>query len=436
MKILLLNPRDLTYRPRTGAFARSVSYPAVTLTTLAGLVPPELDAQVRILDEGVDETPIDLDVDVLAISVVTATARRAYALAGAARARGVHVVLGGYHPTNCPAEAAAHADTVITGYADDAWPRFLRDLAAGRARRLYQGAAAVSLVGRPWPRRDLLKPGAYMKVDAVLATRGCPNRCGFCAVSEFSAGRTCRRDPRDVAAEIRALNSRMVLFLDPNFHFDPDYSLALMAEIEKLRVRWGCLATVEVGEQPALLDAMRRSGCIGALVGFESVCQASLDDVSKRHNDVRRYLAAVRGFREHGLAVFGCFVFGFEEDDATIFDRTVDFVVDSEIDLVRFAVLTPFPGTPLFERLEQQGRIIERNYDLYDFQHVVFEPARMSATQLQQGLRRAWQRAYSPGRLARRVARSRAGKLLALTANLAFTRYYRKLLAVGPSGSA
>jgi radical SAM superfamily enzyme YgiQ (UPF0313 family) len=434
MRILLLNPRDLTYKPRGGAFARSVSYPAVTLTTLAALVPGELGAAIRILDEGVDETPVDFGVDVLGITVVTATARRAYAVADEARARGVHVVLGGYHPTACPREAIAHADTVITGYAETAWPQFLRDFAAGRPGALYAGQDAPALSGLPWPRRDLLKRGAYMKVDAVMAARGCPNRCRFCAVSGFSSGAVSRRDPSDVVAEIRALRSRTVLFLDPNFHADPAYSLALMEELKPLGVRWGCLSTVAVGEDPVLLEAMRSSGCIGALVGFESVCQASLDGVAKRHNDVGRYEQSVRGFREHGLAVFGCFVFGFEQDEAAIFDETVEFVDRTGIDLVRFAVLTPFPGTPMFRALDEAGRIVERDTDLYDFQHVVFEPARMSVAQLQNGLRRAWRAAYSPGRILGRVAKSRANRLLTLTANLAFTRYYKRLLSVGSSG--
>jgi len=252
-------------------------------------------------------------------------------------------------------------------------------------------------------------------------------------VSGFSHGATSRREPGDVLDEIRALGAPTVLFLDPNFHADPEYSLELMEGLAKLRVRWGCLSTVEAGERPDLLAAMARSGCMGALVGFESVCQASLDGVAKRRNDVRRYAAAARGFRDHGLAVFGCFIFGFDQDEPTIFDETVDFAEQARIDLVRFAVLTPFPGTPTFEALDRDGRIIERNYDLYDFQHVVFRPARMSPETLQHGLRHAWKRAYSPGRLLRRVARSRAKPWLALTANLAFTRYYRTLLSVRPS---
>jgi radical SAM superfamily enzyme YgiQ (UPF0313 family) len=269
-----------------------------------------------------------------------------------------------------------------------------------------------------------------MNVAAVMATRGCRNACRFCAVSGFSNGATSRRDPRDVVAEIRALRARTVLFLDPNFHADPEYSLELMDNLAKLRIRWGCLSTVEVGERPELLAAMRRSGCMGALVGFESVCQASLDGVAKRRNDVRRYAEAVRGYREHGLAVFGCFVFGFDADGPGIFEETVEFADQARIDLVRFAVLTPFPGTPMYEALDEAGRILERDTDLYDFQHVVFRPARMTPEQLQHGLRRAWQRAYSPARLLKRVARSRANPWLALTANLAFTRYYKRLQSV------
>jgi len=428
MRILLVNPRDNAYRPRRSAFARSVSYPALTLTTIAGLVPPELDAEVRILDEGVDETPIDFDVDVMGITVLAATSSRAYRIADEARRRGVHVVLGGYHASCRPEEAADHADTVIEGQADDSWPAFLRDFAAGRARARYTQDRLPDISGRPLPRRDLLKPGAYLPAMSIAASRGCRNGCRFCADSQYLGRQRIARPIVEVVAEIEQQRAKQLIFLDPNFHGDRDYSKELMRALEPLGVSWYCLSTVGTGLDEETLGLMRSSGCRGALVGFESVCQRSLGSMKRAGNRVERYHQALAGFRRHRISVLGCFVLGFDDDERTIFDETLDFVLHADLDLVRYAVLTPLPGTALHDELAGRGRIIEHDLTRYDFQHVVFEPARMSPQELRDGLSRCWRETYRPRRIARRVLRARQDRVLTLMVNLAFTRYYRRLL--------
>ncbi len=429
MKILLLNPRDLTYKTGQGAFARSVSYPALTLTRLAALVPPELGAAVAILDEGVDDQPVDFAVDVLAISVVTATSRRAYAIADEARARGVHVVLGGFHVTWNADEAALHGDTVILGQADDTWPRFLRDFVRGEPHARYDQDGVPDLANRAWPRRDLLKKGAYMRnVVSIEATRGCPNRCGFCVVSQHAGHRLITRPVHDVIDEMRSTDARAFVFLDPNFHADRAYAHELMAAMVDLKIRWACLSTVDVGLDDQTLDLMRRSGCLGALVGFESVCPASLIETGKGHNRIATYLDAVRGFKEHRVSVLGCFIFGFDGDTREVFDETVDFVCKSRMELARYAVLTPFPGTALYRELDAQGRIIEKNPDLYDFQHVVLRPKGMTPKELQQGLVHAWKSTYRLRNVMRRVMQASGNRLLVAAANAGFLRYHKALL--------
>jgi radical SAM superfamily enzyme YgiQ (UPF0313 family) len=429
MKILLVNPGGPNYRFRKKALVRSISYPALSLTTLAALVPSELGADVRIYDESVDGAPVDFNVDVLGITVLTAAANRAYQIADNARRRGVHVVLGGCHASCCADEAQTHADTLITGWAEETWPQFLRDFAAGRPQRRYAQTGPLCLAGRPRPRRDLLNAGKYMDVAVVMASRGCAHHCRFCAVSHDAGYIRSQRPVADVIEEISLLRKPKVLFLDPCFHADPEYALELMAALEILRIRWGCLTTVNTAARPELLEAMRRSGCIGVLTGFESLCQATLDAMGKRHNQPALYLDAVRRFHHHGLSVFGCFVFGFEEDGPGVFARTIDFIDQGGLDLVHFTVLTPFPGTPLFQAYHNSQRIITSNYDLYDFQHVVFQPGRMSPRELQLGLRWAWRTAYTLPRIARRIRNTEAGKLLTLIANIAFSRFHKRVLS-------
>ena len=427
MHIQLIIPRDLTYRAHGGLFRRGTAYPALTLTTLAGLVPDDIEAEISLLDEGVDDHPVDYTADVIGITVLTAAAPRAYEIADEARRRGVHVALGGYHVTNCPEEAAAHADTVFVGPAEDTWPRFLRDWRSGRAATRYESQRLPDLSDRPRPRRDLLKRGAYLPCATLFASRGCASRCSFCNVSLHLQGRRLQRPVAEVVAEIEELGNRQVIFLDPNFHGDRDYARALMRALRGRGLRWGCLTTVGVGRDRAMLRLMQESGCLGVLVGFESLCGASLLEMKKPGNDIADYLSAVSGFREHGMSVLGCFVFGFDNDTPDVFARTVDFVKRSRMDLARYAVLTPFPGTPLHARLEGEGRIIGCELQDYDCQHVVFRPRGMSVAQLQEGYRYAWRRTYGFLDIARRLWRTRSHLGLALMTNLAMARFCRTL---------
>jgi radical SAM superfamily enzyme YgiQ (UPF0313 family) len=425
MRIQLIIPRDLTYRVDGGLFNRTNSYPALTLTTLAALVPDDIEADISLLDEGVDATPIDFSADLIGISVLSAAAPRAYEIARQARSHGVHVVLGGYHVTNCPEEAAVNADTIFVGPAEDTWPRFLSDWQAGRSAERYETHKLPQLAGQPWPRRDLLKRGAYLPYATLFASRGCACQCSFCNVSQHLRGRRLQRPVREVIAEIEALHTRKVIFLDPYFHGDREYARQLMLALRDLRLRWGCLTCVGVGNDPETLRLMQDSGCLGVLVGFESLCNLSLQEMSKPVHDIQGYMSAVAGFRDHGMSVLGCFVFGFDHDTPDIFQRTVDFVEQSGMDLARYAVLTPFPGTPLFAQMEAQGRIISRDLQDYDCQHVVFQPRGMSVAQLQKGYQYAWLQTYRTWAIARRIWRAGANHGLALLSNISMARYCR-----------
>jgi radical SAM superfamily enzyme YgiQ (UPF0313 family) len=394
MKIQLLSPAGEIHRNKTGIFKRSLRYAPLTLTTLAATVPKELDADVVIQDEGVEPLDLEFEADLVGITAITGTALRAYKIADALRARGHTVVLGGVHPTLLPDEAAAHADVVVTGYAELAWPALLRDFAAGRLQSRYNFPTSKRL-SVPIARRELLKKSRYATVNSIEATRGCPHQCEFCVVPTAWRGIYAHRPVEDVIAELRTFEGRHALFIDLSPVEDVEYAKSLYRAMIPLRIRWLGLATTRLAEDAELLELAARSGCKGVLIGFESVSQDTLNGTRKHFHAAHRYAENVRRLHEHGIGIQACFVFGFDDEDESVFERTVEFVDRTKIDLPRYAVATPFPGTPLYRRLENEGRLLHRNWSLYDVEHVVFEPGGMSPERLQEGLEWSWAQSYS-----------------------------------------
>lgn len=395
MKIQLISPAGDIHRSKTGIFKRSLRYAPLTLTTLAALVPEELEAEVTIQDEGVEPLDFGFSADLVGISCITGTALRAYEIADRLRARGHTVVLGGVHPTLLPHEAAQHADTVVTGYAERAWPALLRDFATGRMRSHYHYPTGRQLAGLPIARRDLLNKKRYATINSIEATRGCPHQCEFCVVPTAWRGVYAHRPVDEVIAELQTLQGRHALFIDLSPVEDVDYAKALYRAMIPLRMRWVGLATTRLAEDRELLSLAARSGCKGVLIGFESVSQDTLDSARKHFHVANRYGEHVRRLHDHGIGIQACFVFGFDDEDESVFERTVEFVDRTKIDLPRYAVATPFPGTPLYRRLEAQGRLLHRNWALYDVEHVVFEPRGMTPERLQEGLQWSWEQSYS-----------------------------------------
>lgn len=422
MKVALISPRGPLYRHRSGIFGKSLRYAPLTLTTLAALVPPELSVEIALYDEGIEEIPHDLQADLIGISAITGTAPRSYMLADKFRTQGIPVVLGGVHPTLCPQEAQAHADSLVTGYAEDSWPQLLRDFARGQMQPRYQQAADLDLGGRPRPRRDLIKLDRYFTPHTVEATRGCIHHCKFCVVPS-AWGRPRQKPVREVIEDIEAMNAKSVIFLDLNLIADEDYAKKLFRELAALRITWAGLATTKIAWDKELLKLASRSGCRGLLVGFETVSMDALAESAKKFSSHESYEIVIKKLHDAGIAIMGTFVFGFDADGPDIFDRVTEFVVKNKIDLPRFSVLTPFPGTPLFRRLEAEGRILNTNWELYDGQHVVYQPAQMSADALLRGVERAWKETYSWSNIARRLSGSRRMLLKAMAANLGY-RYY------------
>lgn len=427
LRIALVSPKGPLYRHRGGIFRRSLRYAPLTLTTLAALVPPELDASLTLIDEGIDDVPADLEADLIGMTVITGTAPRAYELAQRFRARGIPVVLGGPHVTLVPEDAQPHADAVVTGYAEDTWPQLLRDFRAGQLRPRYVQAPDLSLAGRPFPKRELLPARRYLTTNVFEAARGCIHACDFCVVPSAWGRKPLQKPTEEVVEDIRRHGARKLIFVDLNLIADREYAARLFEALTPLKIRWYGLSTVLLADDLPLLTLAARSGCRGLLIGFESIRTANLRGASKGFNRPGRYAEIVALLHAHGIAVYGCFVFGMDHDTPDVFVETARLAVEARIDLPRFAISTPFPGTPLYARLEREGRILTRNWELYDGQHVVFQPAGMTVRQLQEGTEQAWKQAYSLPSIAARLRGSPAPPWVALTTNLGYRFYAHNL---------
>lgn len=399
----------------------------LTATMLAALVPDDIDADIDIVDESVGQR-VDATrrYDLAAISVMTGTSIRAYEIAAQLRSRGTTVVLGGVHVTLMPEEARKHADVIVTGFSELTWPQLLRDFIAGRVEdRYHQDTGPVERM--PVPRRDLQKRWGYMMPNTVLVTRGCTNECDFCSVPAANYGWH-KRDIGEVIAEIRGIKSRRFAVGDVNLTEDADYAKELLRELIPLKKKWGALASTRITEDDELLDLLQRSGCSYLLMGFESFNPASLHRINKGFNRADYYKTVVEKLHAHNILVQGCFIFGFDEDEGTIFEQTVDFVNAIKIDIPRYALYTPYPGTPLFKRLENEGRILHRNWYYYDTQHVVFQPAKMTPAELDRGLLWAYRHTFKVLPSLKRSMASGLNAPVTFLGNLAYKLYIHRLV--------
>ncbi len=408
-------------------FFRPIKYslfPPLGLATLAGYLPP--DTEVELQDEHVEPLRIDDAPDLVVIQVYITSASRAYRLADHYRRRGAHVALGGLHVSSLPGEAAAHADTVFVGPGEDTWPAFLADLAAGRPQQVYRSQVRT-LAALPPVRRDLIKRRLYLVPNSIVVSRGCPHHCDFCYKDAFFAGgRGFYTQRVDAAlAEIERLPGRHLYFLDDHLLGDPRFAAALFDGMRGMGRLWQAAGTVQSVLRPKLLEKAVECGLRSLFVGFETLNEAALRASSKVQNLHHDYASAVRRLHDLGVTVNGSFVFGMDEDDAGVFDRTVDWAVAQGVETATFHVLTPYPGTALFTRMEADGRLLHRDWDLYDTRHVVFRTRSMPAEALEAGYWRAYERFYRWGSIVRGAARH--GTILGALRHLAYAVGWKKL---------
>jgi radical SAM superfamily enzyme YgiQ (UPF0313 family) len=380
----------------TSPFWRPIKYslfPPLGLATLAGYLPG--DDEVEIQDEHVETLRLEDAPDLVVIQVYITSARRAYRLADQYRRRGVHVALGGLHVTSMPEEAAKHADTIFLGPGEDTWPRFLAEFRRGCARKAYQSTERT-LEWVPPLRRDLIKRRLYLVPNSIVVSRGCPYVCDFCYKDAFfKGGRSFYTQVVDHAlSEIDRLPGRHLYFLDDHLFGDRRFAAELFNGMRGMDRLWQAAGTVNAVLAPGLLELAVGAGLRSLFVGFESLLPDNLVEQRKYQNLRQDYVAAIRRLHDLGVMINGSFVFGMEGDDLSVFDRTVDWAVEHGIETATFHILTPYPGTNLYRRLTDQGRIITHDWDAYDTRHAVFRPARMSGQELERGYRRAYRRFY------------------------------------------
>lgn len=380
---------------------RTFRFSLLSLLNVAAETPE--DVRIRIVDEQVGRIPFDEDWDLVGITAMTAAAPRAYAIADRFRDRRVPVVLGGMHATFLPDEALGHVDAVCVGDAEGVWPRIVKDARSGRLQRVYRSDGRPALSGlRPLP-RHLLPRRRYGTVQAVQATRGCPNRCSFCAVSAYHGGVQRQRPVEEVVAEVASLPERFFIFVDDSLTADSRYARRLFAALRPLGKLWVSQATLQIADDAALVRTAAEAGCIGLFVGLETFSGRNLGSVDKDFNRVDDYRDRVRFLHAHGIGVEAGIVFGFDGDDVGVFRRTLRFLDDLEIDMVQVSILTPLPGTPFGEKMA--ARVFDHDWSRYDYHHAVFHPKRMTAEQLRAGHDWITREFYRPRRIARRLAR-------------------------------
>ena len=417
-----------------GDLRSELRYPPLTLTTLAALVPEELQAEIECLDEfGDDFDPHTVEADLVGITVITGNAPKAYEYSSILRNRGITVVLGGVHITLCPKEAQQQADAIVVGYAEVAWPTLLHDWHQGSLKEVYD-EQPVTLDGYPRPRRDLLDERVYgpRPRAVVQATRGCVYKCTFCVVPS-AWPKQYQRDPMDVAREVAELPGKTFILIDLSPSSDREYFGRLCDAFAPLNKFWGGLATLDITDDPKLVKKLSDSGCRGLLVGVESQNPATLKVMGKGWQKPDDNLWRIQMLHDHGIAINGCFVFGVDGDQGNVFDETLEFVMKAKIDLPRFSIATPFPSTPFYRMLDKQNRIISKDWSWYDGQHVVFEPNGMSAESLYEGTKKAWKEAYSFSSTMKRIAGSAASRSpIVLATSIAANVGYRHYSGVYP----
>jgi radical SAM superfamily enzyme YgiQ (UPF0313 family) len=388
----------------TSPYWRPIKYslfPPLGLATLAAYLKP--DDEAVLVDEHVEPLRTDDQPDLVVIQVYITNARRAYRLADHYRAKGSFVVLGGLHVTSLPDEAAAHADAVFLGPGEQTFPRFLQDFRAGSPKRRYVSTSDRTLERLPPIRRDLISRRRYLVPNSIVVTRGCPQHCDFCYKDAFFEGGRSFYTQRvdDALSEISRLPGRHLYFLDDHLLGDRRFAAALFDGMRGLNRLFQGAATVDSILRGDLIEQAAAAGLRSIFVGFETLTPGNLARSNKRQNLGRDYAAVTRRLHELGVMINGSFVFGMDDDDEHVFRRTVDWAIEQGITTATFHIQTPYPGTRLFARMDAEGRMLTRDWDLFDTRHVVYRPARLTPRALKEGYDWAYREFYRWSSIAR-----------------------------------
>ncbi|MBI5092845.1 MAG: B12-binding domain-containing radical SAM protein [Candidatus Hydrogenedentes bacterium] len=420
MKITLISPK-MSLRPMDSEYKRRLS-PSLSLLTLAALTPAE--HQITIQDENVGPIRFDQPADLVGVNVNVDTSVRAYAIARRFRERGVPVILGGIHASASPDEALDSADAVCIGGAEGVWEQVLADAQNGGLKPRYQKTGPIDAAMIPGPRWELLDASRYLYTNIVCASRGCCFRCEFCYNSADYVHPGCRPRPIErVLADIRRLNTKQVMFIDDNLIGNVAWARELVHAIAPLGLTWHAAVSTNIGRHLDLLDAMRSAGCRSLFIGFESINGDSVRNANKRQNNIADYAQIIRAIHERGMMVNASLVLGFDEDGPGVFDKTLAWLIQNKVETMTAHILTPYPGTKLYARLEREGRIEDRDPSHYNTANVVFTPKRMTKSELYEGYLRMYREFYSFRGIYRRIPNERQNLIPYLLFNLCYRKF-------------
>lgn len=420
MKILLVSPcQDVTRKT-----AAALQVPEIALQVIAALTDERHD--VRIVMEEFEDLDLSLEPDLVGLSLMTATAPRGYMLADHFRKKGAKVVIGGMHASVLPEEVQQHADAVVVGEGEPVWPEVVADAEAGKLKALYKSEEPADLAQIPHPRRDLGAVKRFRNVNPVMTTRGCPYNCEFCSVSRVY-GRKIRTFPLDwVVEDVKLSGRKYHLILDDNVVGRPDYALELFKALKPLKIAWVGQSSMSFANRDDLMRAARDSGCRGLFFGMETVSEESMKRMKKSFRDLKDVADAIKRIQAMGILFHASVVFGFDTDGPEIFDETLDFLMKCRVHSTTFNILTPYPGTAVYERLKREGRLFTEDWQHYDHTTVVFQPARMTPRELAEGQRRVRRAFYRRRSILKRFPRHIKSPVFFIAVNLAMRSAARR----------
>jgi radical SAM superfamily enzyme YgiQ (UPF0313 family) len=392
MRILIVKP--WTYN--------KTIYPPLTLQQLVAITPKEHD--VEVISEQNKKIDFNWDGDIVGMSFLTPETYRAYEIADKFRRREKTVILGGWHASALPEEAKQHADSVVIGEGELTWPKLLNDFKKGALKPFYRNNQVVNSNYIPGADRSLVKSGFFMA--AVQATRGCPMKCEFCNISNIKYGSEHRMRPIDkVIEEIKTLKHRTLHFYDPSLTTNTRYTKELFKEMKNLNKKFTCFGNINIlSRDDELLKLSKEAGCRHWYIGFESIDQNVIKHLGKKSNKVKEYAKSIKKIHDYNLSVIGSFIFGFDSDTKNVFENTRIGIEELSIDVPEITILTPFPGTPLFNRLDREGRILTKDWSKYNTRtgDVIFQPKNVTPEELAEGVKKVTNDLFSYSKIIKR----------------------------------
>jgi radical SAM superfamily enzyme YgiQ (UPF0313 family) len=399
--IHLINPKTDSLTTRPLYLNRALYSPLAGLLAVAGAIPRDR-YEVVLTDENIESIDFDLEADLVGISAMTCYVNRGYEIADAFRARGVRVVMGGVHPSFMPWEALQHCDAVVIGEVELVLERLLDDLERGQMRGTYKADRLFPMDQLPLPRYDLLKKHRYVNRTFVQTSRGCHQGCTFCAEPLMNGLKFRFRPVDEVIREVEMCGSRMIALNDADFFGTREHPTNVMRALKGRGIRWQAGVTSKLAQDDAMLELAAESGCTLLSIGFESITRSTLTSVHKHINRPETFASLVEKVHSYGIMVFGLFMFGFDGDDASVFETTARFNIEADYDACAYSALTPYPGTLTWYEMKKADRIVSYDWSKYDQANVVFRPAKMTPDQLRLGHDAAYDTFYAPSSILRR----------------------------------